>query len=200
MNITEKITKKFIKFITNNTEKSEDDIEKIQYGFQVIIMNLFKLIILFFTAYFLKIFIYTLVAFIVFGIFRSFACGVHANTSLNCIIINYVVFLGNVFISINFALNKYIIVTIYIISLILVILYAPADTEERPLISENYRKELKIRAISVVLVFTLISLLIGNSIYINLITTSIIEESILLTPLAYVIFKKPYRNYANVKF
>ncbi|MBX4265662.1 accessory gene regulator ArgB-like protein [Clostridium estertheticum] len=199
MNITEKTTKIFIKFIKNNTEKSEEEIEKVQYGFQVIIMNLFKIIILFSTAYFLEIFMYTLVAFIVFGIFRSFACGVHANTSLNCIIINYVVFLGNVFISINLSLNKSIIVIIYIISLILVRLYAPADTEERPLVSKKHRNKLKTRAIIVVLGFTLISLLIENSIYMNLITTSIMEESILITPVAYTIFKKPYRNYANIK-
>ncbi|MBU3157713.1 accessory gene regulator B family protein (plasmid) [Clostridium estertheticum] len=199
MNIAEKITKIFIKFIIANTEKSEEEIEKVQYGFQIIIMNLFKMIILFLTAYFLKIGIYTLVAFMVFGIFRSFACGVHANTSLNCIIINYIVFLGDVFISINFSLNKSSVVIMYIISLILVSLYAPADTEERPLVSENYRKKLKIRAISVVLTFTLISLLIGNSIYMNIITIAIIEESILITPLAYIIFKKPYKNYENVK-
>ena len=198
MSITEKISKMFIKFILNNTEKSEEELEKIQYGFQVIIMNVFKITILFFTAYFLKVFMYTVIALIFFGVLRSFACGVHANSSLLCIAINYFVFLGNVLMSMNLHINKTTIAVLYILSLILITLYAPADTEERPLVSEKHRKSLKIKAIIAVLVFAFISLIINSSIYMNLIIISILEESISITPFAYSVLKKPYMNYKNV--
>jgi len=87
-------------------------------------MNTFKMIILFLIAYFFKLFIYTLVAFINFGILRFFSCGVHANTSLNLL------------------LNKNVVVIMYIISLILVFIYATADTEEHSIGSKHHRKAL----------------------------------------------------------
>ncbi|AJA46569.1 accessory gene regulator B [Clostridium pasteurianum DSM 525 = ATCC 6013] len=40
MNLDEKISKKCIEIIKNNVDKSEEEFEKIQYGIQVIIINL----------------------------------------------------------------------------------------------------------------------------------------------------------------
>lgn len=199
MNITKEISGICLRFITDNLEKTEEEIEIIQYGIQGILINTFKFIILFSTAYLLKILNYTVVAFIAFGILRTFASGVHASSSMKCILINYITFLGNVYLSLNVQLSKLLISAIFIISLILIIIYAPADTNERPLVSRNLRKKLKIKSIIIVLSLGVIALLISNSIYSNLITFSILEESILITPLAYIIFRKPYKNYENVE-
>jgi accessory gene regulator B len=198
MNITERISKLCLKFVMNNLEKTEGELEIIQYGIQSILINIFKFIILFSTAYFMRIFDYTLAAFISFGVLRAFASGTHANSSIKCIFINYIMFFGNVFLSLNIKLTKQFIGIIFIISLILIVLYAPADTAERPLISKKLRKELKIKSSMVVLLLAAITLVISNSIYINIITLSILQESLLITPLAYEIFRKPYKNYENV--
>jgi accessory gene regulator B len=198
MNITEQISKLCLKFVINNLEKTEGELEIIQYGIQSILINIFKFIILFSTACFMKIFDYTLAAFIFFGALRAFASGTHADSSIQCILINYIMFFGNVFLSLNIKLTKQFIGIIFIISLILIVLYAPADTAERPLMSKKLRKELKIKACIVVLFLAAITFVISNSIYINLITFSVLQESLLITPLAYRIFGKPYKNYENV--
>jgi accessory gene regulator B len=198
MDLNEKLNALLMEFIKKNLNKTEEEIEILHYGMQVILINVYKLIILFVTAYFLNVFTYTLTAFIIFGVIRSFANGVHADSSIKCIFINYIVFLGNVFLSLNFILNRTVITSIFLISLILVLKYAPADTAERPLVSKNLRKTLKLKAIIIVLISCILNLLLPTSIYRNIIAYAILEESFLITPLAYFIFRKSYNNYETL--
>lgn len=199
MDIAEKLSKKCTNFIKDNINKTETELEKIQYGIHVILINVFKLLLLFITAYFLGILDYTIIAYISFAALRSFASGVHADSSIKCIITNYIIFLGNVYLSLSFSLKKVYVAAIFAISLILVILYAPADTEERPLMSKNLRDRLKAKSILIVLGFGITILLLPGSVYTNLITYSILQESILITPMIYIIFGKKYKNYERIK-
>lgn len=199
MSVSEKISAKLTNYTSVNLEKSDEEIEIIQYGIQVILVNIFKMAILFLTAYFLNVFTYTLIAFASFGILRLFAAGVHADSSLKCIIINYITFLGNVYLSLFLPLTRPITAALFIISLILYFMYSPADTEERPLISKKLRKQLKIKTILVVTTIGIICVVLPNSIYVNLVTFSVLEESFYITPFAYKLFRKSYRNYLNVE-
>ncbi|UZW14745.1 accessory gene regulator B family protein [Clostridium pasteurianum] len=199
MNLDEKISGKCMEIIKNNVEKSEEEFEKIQYGIKIIIINLFKFIILFLTAYFLGVLNYCIVAVVSFGILRTFASGVHAESSIKCIFMNYVIFLGNVFLSLRFSLNIVSVIVIYTIGLILIILYSPADTAERPLVSKRLRKSLKIKSIVAVELLIIISIMLPHSVYRNIIIYSVLEEAVLITPIAYALLRKSYKNYKDLK-
>lgn len=108
MIISDKISNKITKFIGEYTTTSKEDLEKINYGLLVIILNFFKLILLLATAYLLGVFNYTILSLLVFGALRLFASGPHSDSSLRCIILNYVFFLGDVYISIYLKTNIYI--------------------------------------------------------------------------------------------
>lgn len=198
MIITKKLSNKCLNFIKNNTSTSEEDLEKIFYGIQVILLGISKDIILLTTSYLLGILPYTIFAFIVFAILRTFASGVHANSTLQCILSDYILFLGNVYLSLNLSLNTISKSIIFAISFILIFLYAPADTEERPLVSKKLRRNLKIKSILVVIVFYIAILLINSIVYSNLITFAILEESLVITPIAYKLFGKKYNNHKNI--
>jgi len=198
-NIRQKIAKKLIEFIRKNTDKEEEELEKIQYGIEVILINTFKLAILFITAKILGIFNYTFFAFISFAALRTFASGVHAGSNIKCIITNYVVFFSIVYLSIYSPLNKVLLAVVFLISLILVMLYAPADTEDRPIVSKRLRKSLKIKSIACVIILASACFVINGEVYRSLIAFSVLEESILITPMIYYVFGKSYRNYENVK-
>lgn len=198
MSISKKLSLGCLNFIKNNTSSSEEDLEKIYYGIQIIWINLLKFIILFLTAYLLGILRYTFTAFIIFAILRSFASGVHASSSIQCIIINYILFLGDVYLSLNLTLNLWYKTAIFAISFILLLLYSPADTEERPLISKKLRKNLKIKSILVLITFYIITFFITSNVYINLIIFSTLGESIVITPAAYKLLAKKYANYKNI--
>lgn len=188
-----------LKFIINNINYSNTDIEKIQYGLEILFINFFKIIILFITASLLGIFRYTLISFLVFSILRTFACGAHGNSSFQCIIINYIIFFSNVYCSIYINLNNLFLIIVFLISIILIYMYAPADTEERPLISRKLRCSLKKKSIVVAIFFLIVALLIKNSIYSSLIIYSVLSESLVTTPAFYKILKKPYNNYKKIK-
>lgn len=198
MIIVNKLSNKCLNFIKDNTSISKEDLEKIHYGIQVILLTISKDILLFTTAYLLGILKYTIIAVIVFGILRTFASGVHASSTLQCIIFGYTFFLGNVYLSLNLSLNTILKSIIFAISLILIILYAPADTEERPLVSKKSRRILKIKSIIVVIVFYISTLLIKTDVYCNLITFSILEESFVITPIVYKLLGKKHNNYKNI--
>lgn len=198
MDIYKKLSTICVKFISTNLVKSTEELEKIDYGIQVILINMFKLTILFLTSYFLGILSKTIIAVISFAIIRIFASGVHASSNLKCTITNMILFIGNVYLSIQIILNKYIIITIFILSLILIIIYAPADTEDRPLLSVKLRKKLKMYSIICTLLLGIISLNCNNHVFLNIIIFSLLEEAFLITPIAYYIFNRKYNNYKNI--
>lgn len=198
MDIAEKVSRTCVKFVARNLNKTDTELEKIEYGIQVITVNLVKLFILFLIASILGVINYTFIAVISFAFIRTFASGVHAGSNLKCTITNIILFLGNVYLSMNIVLNKPATIVILIISLILIVTYAPADTEDRPLLSRKLRKKLKIRSIAVALLLEIIALKCKSHIFSNLIIFSILEEAVLITPIAYYIFNKRYKNYENI--
>lgn len=195
MDISELISKNLINLIKSTLDKTDSELEQIKYGIDSILANISKLTILFITAYFLGIFKYTLIALISFGFVRGFASGIHATSNFKCIITNYIIFFGNIYFSLWIILNKVHITILFIISLCLIILYAPADTAAKPLTRKKVRTKLKIySSFSVVILYSL-SINLNNCIYANIITFSILFEAILITPIIYKIFKSPYKNY-----
>jgi len=198
MDIYKKLSAICVKFISKNLVKSNEELEEIDYGIQVILINIFKLTILFLSAHFLGILSNTIIAVISFTSIRIFASGVHASSNLKCTITNMILFIGNAYLSMQIILNKYIIICIFILSLILIIIYAPADTEDRPLISIILRKKLKIYSIIITLLIGIVILNCNDHIFLNIIIFSLLEESFLITPIAYYIFNRKYNNYKNI--
>lgn len=194
MKITQDFIWKLTKNIGKTLEKSEDELEIINYGLQVIILNILKVLLLLITAYILGILKYTALALFVFAILRTFASGVHAKTTLACITYNYILFLGNVYLSKFTANNFFVILFIFILSLILILLYSPADTKERPITNKKLRKTLKIKSTIIVFLFFIISNIINSNICSNIIAFAILEESLCTTPIAYKLLGKEPRN------
>lgn len=187
MQFTQDLIWKLTNYINKYAQKEGDDLEILHYGMQVIIMNLFKFIILFVTAYFLNILLYTFAALMCFGFVRTFASGVHCKNSILCILVNYLFFMGNVYLSIFLCKYSSIIIFSFIISILLLLLYAPAETKKRP-ISKGSIKQLKVKAILSAVILLIISIIIPSTIYRNIITIAVLEESLCTTPLFYKLF------------
>lgn len=198
MDLAERCSERCTGFIDNNSSVSKEDLEKIKYGIHVLLLNIFKLLILFVMAYFLNILQYTFVILIAFGFLRSFASGMHADSSIGCTVSTILIFIGGSYLSIYVPLNNNIIFIIFVLSLGLMLLYAPADTKKRPFVSKKLRKSLKIKSVLAVILLYAIVLFIKDDIYKNLITYGILVESLLITPLIYKIFGKEYKNYEKI--
>ncbi len=185
-------------FIKNNTDKDKEELEIIEYGIEVFFINIFKLTFLFVAAFLLKVQTYLLILFMAYGCIRIFAAGVHAPSTFLCTLLSFVFFLGGTYIALYVPMNFWVRLVLFLIALVLMIKYAPADTEERPLVSATHRKKLKIQSIIATSVLFLIMLLIKNETYQNLITCGVMLESIFITPVIYFILGKGYKNYEKI--
>ena len=114
------------------------------YGLQNIIGEFPKGIIILVIAYFLGIFKLTLISILIVAPYRCFSGGVHMKTHLGCIIYTSILYSGSALIGkymVLAGIAKYITaLTIWIFCMIMIKLYAPADTENVPILQKKERR------------------------------------------------------------
>lgn len=194
--------KRFLKSIRSSIKKqypsySNDKLDEIMYGIEGVYLTITKTIIIFTLALILGIFKELLFLLIAFNFIRLFAFGMHANNSITCLIFSSVMFLGGAFLCKYLVINKMILYPLYLLILIIISIYSPADTVKRPLIKKKKRIRFKILSILVTVIFFIISLFIKDNLIINSLVIGSIIECILILPLTYKAFKMPYKNYVN---
>lgn len=193
---------KFCNFLTKKIRKKMPEVdderaEIIQYGLEVIIGETPKLFILLGISILLNIWQLALISFIVIGIYRGTSGGFHLKTHIGCIISTLTMYLGNVFLSkyciIEPMYIKYIITFgIWVFSLIMIKLYAPADTENVPIISKKERKRKKILSYIIMTVFLISSVFIKNQVISNLFIYGVLIQTLTITRMAYKITHNKY--------
>lgn len=198
LNLITKITDSLALYVNKYAKKDEKEFKEMRYGLFVLVVNITKISMLMLTAYFLGIFKYTMTYFLCFFIVRAFAFGVHTRKSITCTILSFIVFLGGTYLSLFLKLNNYNIIFIFIISYILLYKYAPADTEDRPIINAKFRKELKIKSICCMTILLIAALILKNSIYKSIITLACFSEALFITPCIYIILGREYNNYERL--
>ena len=160
MEFPERISGKITKAIAAELKDlSEEKLAEIDYGIAAFIANSYKMVFIFILAMLLNIFQYFLIAFVSFGTLRTFASGVHAKREWTCLPTSALVFFGITYLEMISKLNIYIITFIFILCFGAMLRYAPADTEERPIVSRKLRKKLKILSVITILVLYAIAML-----------------------------------------
>ncbi|MDI9482678.1 MAG: accessory gene regulator B family protein [Bacillota bacterium] len=177
-------------------EKSKEELEIIGYGLEGVLTTVPKIAFIITVGYFLNILQPLLCAVLSFGILRTFASGVHSNNGWACLIFSSIVFLFIAYAGVYIPLPMLLKIFMFLVSFILLTLYAPADTEERPLVVPRIRQELKVSSLIFTgLMFIIMLLLPSGHVIGNIITYSVIIESVMTTPAIYFILNRRYRNY-----
>lgn len=192
---------KICTYIVNQMRKQMPDIddekaEIITYGIELIIGEIPKIFLLFVLSFILGIGWYTVFAYVALIPYRASSGGFHLKTHIGCIIGSSVFYYGIVYLSKFIILNlvqKYIIIVIALVfGVIMVSLYAPADTENIPIISKKERKRKKILSyITLVLTLTA-SVFIKDSIISNILIFGVIVQSFMISRLAYLLTNNKY--------
>lgn len=199
---------KICTFLTNKIRKEMPEIdderaEVIMYGLQNIIGELPKGIVILLIAYLLGIFKLTLVSVLIIAPYRCVSGGVHMKTHIGCIIYTLILYSGSAL------LGKYLVltgVTKYIVAfvvwtfcMIMITLYAPADTENVPILRKKERKQKKIFSYIILTVEFIIALIIKNTTITGIIIMGDLIQTLTITRLAYNITKNKYGHevYAN---
>ena len=195
INFPDKIAEKLIQNKCKNSEVTELEKKKVRYGVYIFYVNITKIAMLLLVAFLLDVLYPVMLIWLFFALLRKTAFGIHSSNSLICTLVSLTTFVGGAFISKNVILTDIIIYSIYIICFIAMFIYAPADTEARPLVGKKFRKRLKIETL---ITFIIIS---ASVIYINIYLLKIIfaiaaiAETVSILPITYKVCKRRYRNY-----
>lgn len=178
----EKIVNKLLLLVKNNIDSyNEEELDKIRYGLEGLYLMITKLVIVFVFAGILGILKETLILFIVFGGLRFFGFGVHAKTSMQCLIysLSLFIFLPLIFYHIN--LNLIVEIIIFGICLVDLLLFAPSDTENRRFKKKNKYLIRKICTLVVTIVYIFLYYYLNNPVFL----ISVIIQSIVVNPIIY---------------
>ena len=190
------------KSITNRIrqEMPEIDDEKaevIQYGLELIIGEIPKIVLLFVIAIILKIGWLVVFAYFTMLPYKIVAGGFHLKTNIGCTIGTLTIYYGNVLISkyitwIPIYMKYIMILVIFIFSIIMISLYAPADTVNLPILTKKERKTKKILSYIFATITLVASIVIKDNILSNILLLNVIVESICISRVAYKLTKNEY--------
>lgn len=176
---------------------SEDEIERIKYGLESIYLSLTKVIVILLLSIILKIFKETIILLLLFNVLRATAFGIHASKSWMCWVSSVPTFIGIPLICKYITFPNYILILVATYSLLNFIFFAPADTAKRPLIRKNRRRIYKLLTIILGTIYLVAIIYIKDCFWQNTLASSMLIESILISPLTYKIFKMSYNNYKS---
>ncbi|MBD7910109.1 MULTISPECIES: accessory gene regulator B family protein [Clostridium] len=197
--IPELISEKIVEIVGQNREITELDKKKLVYYIYVLYVNITKMVIILAIACLLNIFKEVFIIWAFFAIQRKFAFGIHSSNSISCTIVSILIFIGGGLVNKYFTLPIYIVYLIYAMVLLAYIIYAPADTESRPLVGKKLRKKFKIKTIvTFTFLFALVMILNSHQIK-TLFAISALAETISILPITYKVFKRRYNNYEYFK-
>lgn len=193
---------KFCRYLTNKIreqmpEVDDEQAEVILYGIQLIVGEIPKIFLMFGLGIILGLWWQTLLAFFLILPYKVCSGGFHLKTHLGCFLCTNIVYCGNAYISTiwNFPneISKYITIgAIWILGMIMVSIYAPADTENLPILTKKERTTKKILSYIFLSINMLVTLFVPNTIISNLLIFGTLIQTISITRIAYIITKNKY--------
>ena len=189
-------------YLTNKIRKNTPDMdnekaEVINFGLQLIIGEVPKLFLLIAVAFLLGIGPLTLLAFILILPFKSASGGFHLKTHLGCFVGTLLFYCGNVLVSKSIVFEpsylKYIVILlVWVFGIAMCKKYAPADTENVPILSNKERKKKRILSYITLTISLIVAAIVPNSTISNIIIIGMFMQSITITKLAYQLTKNKY--------
>lgn len=199
---------KICSFLTKKIRDKMPDVdderaEVINYGLQIIFGEVPKLFITLAIAWLLGIFKLTLLTFALIMPYRSTSGGFHLHTHIGCVLATTTSYCGTAFLSkyliIGDSIRYILILFVWIFSIIMIKLYAPADTEDVPILESKVRKKKQIASYVIVTITTIVSIICQKYIISNILIIGTLIQTISITKIAYRLTnnKYGYEVYSN---
>ena len=195
----EKFINSSINFISKYQECDDLKLKRLKYGLEGIYSLIVKISVVILISIITKTLTETLLFILFYAGIRTFSFGWHAKSNIACWITTLLIYNVILYFIINIDYPIYIGYIILGISLISMLLWAPADTPKRPLIRKKQRLKSKILSIIVLLLYTIIYMTINSNPLKNIILYSLLIQTILINPITYKITNTRFNNYKYYK-
>lgn len=184
-------------------EVDDDRAEVINYGIHLIVGEVPKTFVFIIIAIILGVLKEFFLCVLVIFPYRAFSGGFHLKTHLGCIISSSIYYCGIAYVSkmfiLNFEVRLVLTILIWIFGMIMCKLYAPADTENVPILRKKDRRIKQILSYIVLSITLIIGIFINSNVVSNIIILGMLIQSVMITKIAYKIAncKYGYEVYAN---
>ena len=203
----EKLCNKLTKKIQNKMPDVDDErAEIINYGLQLVIGEIPKTFALLLIAYLCGVLGLSVLALLFIMPYKTFSGAVHLKTHIGCIVATSLFYVGNALLSKNVVFNpiyiKYIIIALtWVFSMIMIKLYAPADTEAVPILRKKDRNLKRVMSYITMTLTLVIAIFITNSTISNLLIFGTLIQTITITRFIYKLTnnKYGYEEYIKAK-
>lgn len=183
--------------IIKNNSFSAVKLEEIKYGLEAIYLLISKSIIIISLAFILNIAREFLIFSLFYNIIRMPSFGLHATKSWICLLSSSLIFILAPYLASILTIDIYIKIIVSIICILLIFKNAPADTYKKPIISKKRRLVYKYISVVISIVYALISTIIIDGFFSNVLILSLVVQNFMISPTIYKLFNLPYNNYLN---
>lgn len=191
---------KCINIVTeSNDSLSQDEIAEIRYGLEILQTNIPKIIAIGFASFLLGQFNEFIMLLIIMSFLRSKAFGIHAEKSSTCFIVSLLMYIGAQYMIVSFDPTLIVHILICILGLISMYLFAPADTEKRPLLNKKKRELFKKQALFITMTIVTLSIIFFGTTFSECCMWGIILTTIMINPITYVLAGQSYNNYEKIE-
>ena len=179
-----------------NPDIDEERAEAINFGLQNLFGEIPKTFVMLFIAYILGIFQWSLFTFLALYIYKGASGGVHLKTHIGCLLFTCTFYCIIPFISKYIVMTdiiKYmVILSVWIFGMIMIKLYAPADTENVPILSKKVRKKKQIVSYISFTVALLVAAIVPDNMICNILIFANLFQTITITKFVYKITNNKY--------
>ena len=192
---------KFCTFLVDKMRKEMPDMddekaEVIVYGLQLIIGEIPKIFITLAIAYVLGVLELTLLTVIALTPYRVCSGGFHLKTHLGCIFSTTLYYCGvpilAKYISISQNVEYILALAIWMFGMMMVKLYAPADTENVPILRKSERKQKQILSYIMLTLGIIVAIIIKEQVISNVLLFGNLIQTFMITRLAYKLTGSKY--------
>ena len=177
-------------------EVDDEKAEVINYGMHLLVGEIPKTFIFIGIAAILGVLKEFFITMLVVFPYRAFSGGVHLKTHLGCILGTSIMYCGTAYIStlqlFGNDIKFFIIVAVWIFGMIMCKLYAPADTENVPILRKKDRKAKQILSYITLTITLVIGAVVKDYVISNIIIIGMFVQSIMITRIAYKLTNNKY--------
>ena len=186
---------KFCDWIVEKIKQKMPEIDEekemvITFGVRILFGEMPKILLLIIIGFLLNVGWYILLMFLLLAPYRSFTGGFHLKTHLGCMLTTTILYLSPILIAKYLPIDQnyilyFLTFIIGVMSIIFIIKYAPADTENIPILSKKERQTKRIKAYIFLPILLAIIVFSPDKIISYMLLYGIFLQNLTIMPIAY---------------
>ena len=142
-NLKNRVVRYLVGKINMYLNKEGAELQKIEYGMEVLIINISKISIIYMLAVLCGTLWQTLVIHSAFVFIKKYSFGLHALNSTACTVVSSCMFVLVPLFLTGVCIGNPVVLAIFTVVIVILCKYAPADTKAMPLVGEGRRGRFK---------------------------------------------------------